>query len=123
MPPLPSEAGRPDWLSHSVSLNRFLADMVALLGRPIFSGCGWLWCYISPMVVLGLLTSVFVYLVKGPLVYFAWDSSTVSVLSHILKLLPVPCELGDLATGSDHRKLTSFPSPFPTTPLLGTLLC
>uniref|UniRef100_A0A8C6HLP6 Solute carrier family 6, member 16 n=1 Tax=Mus spicilegus TaxID=10103 RepID=A0A8C6HLP6_MUSSI len=56
--------------------DRFLADMVALLGRPIFSGCGWLWCYISPMVVLGLLTSVFVYLVKGPLVYFAWDSST-----------------------------------------------
>lgn len=68
--------------------------MVALLGRPIFSGCGWLWCYVSPMVVLGLLVSIFVYLIKEPLVYFAWDSSTVSAPSQILKLLPVPYELG-----------------------------
>lgn len=89
--------------------------MVALLGRPIFSGCGWLWCYVSPMVVLGLLVSIFVYLIKEPLVYFAWDSSTVSAPSQILKLLPVPYELGiwPLALIIENSP-ASFPLPHHT---------
>lgn len=67
--------------------------MMALLGRPVFPDCDWLWRYVSPVVLLGLLISIFVYLVQGPLVYMAWDSSTVSAPSQVLGLLPVPCEL------------------------------
>ncbi|XP_032751035.1 orphan sodium- and chloride-dependent neurotransmitter transporter NTT5 [Rattus rattus] len=55
---------------------RFLADMMALLSSPIFPGCSWLWRYVSPVVLLGLLLFVCIYLVQGPLVYMAWDSST-----------------------------------------------
>ncbi|XP_052019189.1 orphan sodium- and chloride-dependent neurotransmitter transporter NTT5 [Apodemus sylvaticus] len=55
---------------------RFLAEMMVLLNRPILPGCGWLWRYVSPAVLLGLLMSIFIYLVKEPLVYMAWDSST-----------------------------------------------
>ncbi|XP_028644674.1 orphan sodium- and chloride-dependent neurotransmitter transporter NTT5 [Grammomys surdaster] len=55
---------------------RFLEDMMVLLGRPIFPGCDWLWRFVCPVVLLALLMSIFAYLVQGPLVYMAWDSST-----------------------------------------------
>ncbi|XP_031242436.1 orphan sodium- and chloride-dependent neurotransmitter transporter NTT5 isoform X2 [Mastomys coucha] len=62
---------------------RFLADMTALLNSSIFPGCDWLWRYVSPVVLLGLLTSILVQLVKGPLVYMAWDSSTSKEVSRV----------------------------------------
>lgn len=64
-----------------MSLRRFLADMMALLSRPICPICGWLWCYVSPVVLLGLLMAVFIQLGMRPLTYMAWDSNTVSVHS------------------------------------------
>lgn len=94
-------------------LNRFLADMMVLLGHPIFPGCDWLWRYVSPVVLLGLLMSIFAYLVQGPLVYMAWDSSTVSAPSWILGLLPVPCELRTwpLALIIENSPASPPPSP------------
>ncbi|XP_076789975.1 orphan sodium- and chloride-dependent neurotransmitter transporter NTT5 isoform X2 [Arvicanthis niloticus] len=65
---------------------RFLADMMVLLGHPVFPGCDWLWRYVSPVVLLGLLMSIFAYLVQGPLVYMAWDSST---SKEVVRLFPV----------------------------------
>ncbi|GAB1292062.1 Solute carrier family 6, member 16 [Apodemus speciosus] len=65
---------------------RFLAEMMTLLNRPIFPGCGWLWRYVSPAVLLGLLMSIFIYRVKGPLVYMAWDSST---SKEVVRIFPV----------------------------------
>ena len=55
--------------------------MMALLSRPICPIYGWVWCYVSPVVLLGLLIAVFIQLGTRPLTYTAWNSSTVSVPS------------------------------------------
>ncbi|EGW03997.1 Orphan sodium- and chloride-dependent neurotransmitter transporter NTT5 [Cricetulus griseus] len=55
---------------------RFLTDMTALLSRPICLVCGWLWCYVCPVVLLGLAVAVFIQVITKPLTYVAWDSNT-----------------------------------------------
>lgn len=87
---------------------------MTLLSRPIFPGCGWLWRYVSPAVLLGLLMFILIYLVKGPLVYMAWDSSTVSAPSQILGLLPVRSELRTWALAPIIENSPASPPRSPT---------
>uniref|UniRef100_A0A8D2DBI2 Solute carrier family 6 member 16 n=1 Tax=Sciurus vulgaris TaxID=55149 RepID=A0A8D2DBI2_SCIVU len=53
---------------------RFLADMAVLLGFPIPSICGRLWCYVSPVVLLILFVTTLVDLSMKSMTYMAWDS-------------------------------------------------
>ncbi|XP_049977445.1 orphan sodium- and chloride-dependent neurotransmitter transporter NTT5 isoform X1 [Alexandromys fortis] len=83
---------------------RFLADMMALLSLPICPICGWAWCYVSPVVLLGLLIAVFIQLGMRPLTYTAWNSSTsketvqqypmwaliLTVGLYVIVLIPIP---------------------------------
>ncbi|XP_054444387.1 orphan sodium- and chloride-dependent neurotransmitter transporter NTT5-like [Pteronotus mesoamericanus] len=83
---------------------RFLADLIIILGRPISPIYRWLWCFVSPFVLLVLLASTLIHLHLTPIAYLAWNSSTSSemlrrypswakVLLSVLigiTLLPVP---------------------------------
>ncbi|XP_073914044.1 orphan sodium- and chloride-dependent neurotransmitter transporter NTT5-like [Castor canadensis] len=59
---------------------RFLEDLTDLLGRPISPIYGWLWCFVSPLVLLVLFAAIVFQLCMKPLVYTAWDSSSVRLL-------------------------------------------
>ncbi|KAL1769376.1 orphan sodium-and chloride-dependent neurotransmitter transporter NTT5 [Sigmodon hispidus] len=61
---------------------RFLSDMMVLLSRPICPVCGWLWYYVSPVLLLGLLVALFFKLGTKPLTYIAWNSSTSKEMVH-----------------------------------------
>ncbi|XP_053515649.1 orphan sodium- and chloride-dependent neurotransmitter transporter NTT5-like [Artibeus jamaicensis] len=55
---------------------RFLADLIIILGRPIFPIYYWLWCYVTPFMLLTLLASTLHSLHLTPTTYLAWNSST-----------------------------------------------
>ncbi|XP_035868749.1 orphan sodium- and chloride-dependent neurotransmitter transporter NTT5-like [Phyllostomus discolor] len=58
---------------------RFLADLTVTLGRPIFPIYRWLWCYVSPFLLLALLASTLLFFQLTPTTYLAWNSSMVSL--------------------------------------------
>ncbi|OBS60342.1 hypothetical protein A6R68_08494 [Neotoma lepida] len=102
---------------------RFLADMMALLSGPICPVCGWLWCYVSPVVLLGLLMAIFVNLSTRPLTYVAWDSNTSSEVVHrypmwalmlivglyIFILIPIPAYFAYCLILGIPMRPTAFP--------------
>uniref|UniRef100_A0A5G2QGH1 Uncharacterized protein n=1 Tax=Sus scrofa TaxID=9823 RepID=A0A5G2QGH1_PIG len=53
---------------------RFLADLSIMLGRPISPIYRWLWCFLSPFVLLVLFLSTLIHLSVKKITYFAWDS-------------------------------------------------
>ncbi|XP_019513703.1 PREDICTED: orphan sodium- and chloride-dependent neurotransmitter transporter NTT5-like [Hipposideros armiger] len=55
---------------------RFLADLIITLGRPISPIYRWLWCFVSPFVLLVLFVSTVIRLYVKGITYFAWNSST-----------------------------------------------
>uniref|UniRef100_A0A8C9P6J5 Transporter n=1 Tax=Spermophilus dauricus TaxID=99837 RepID=A0A8C9P6J5_SPEDA len=55
---------------------RFLADMMIMLGHPIPPMYRWLWCIVSPVVLLILFLSTVINLCMRTTTYLAWDSST-----------------------------------------------
>uniref|UniRef100_A0A8D1PVY4 Transporter n=1 Tax=Sus scrofa TaxID=9823 RepID=A0A8D1PVY4_PIG len=57
---------------------RFLADLSIMLGRPISPIYRWLWCFLSPFVLLVLFLSTLIHLSVKKITYFAWDSRIVS---------------------------------------------
>ncbi|KAF6079450.1 hypothetical protein HJG60_017617 [Phyllostomus discolor] len=83
---------------------RFLADLTVTLGRPIFPIYRWLWCYVSPFLLLALLASTLLFFQLTPTTYLAWNSSmSTEVIRHyppwarvlltvlvVLTLLPIP---------------------------------
>lgn len=58
---------------------RFLADLITMLGRPISPIYRWLWCFLSPFVLLVLFVSTLIHLLLKNITYLAWDSSIVSL--------------------------------------------
>lgn len=58
---------------------RFLADLTIILGRPISPIYRWLWCFVSPLVLLVLFVSTLTHLYLKPITYMAWNSSIVSL--------------------------------------------
>ncbi|XP_072603306.1 orphan sodium- and chloride-dependent neurotransmitter transporter NTT5-like [Vulpes vulpes] len=54
---------------------RFLADLIIMLGRPISPICRWLWCFLSPFVLLVLFLSALIHLSLKSITYLAWNSS------------------------------------------------
>ncbi|EPQ15979.1 Orphan sodium- and chloride-dependent neurotransmitter transporter NTT5 [Myotis brandtii] len=54
---------------------RFLADLIIILGRPISPIFRWLWCFVSPFVLLVLLVIILIHLYVKPITYMAWNSS------------------------------------------------
>lgn len=57
---------------------RFLADLIIILGRPISPIYRWLWCFVSPFVLLVLFVIILIHLYVRPITYMAWNSSIVS---------------------------------------------
>ncbi|XP_058136549.1 orphan sodium- and chloride-dependent neurotransmitter transporter NTT5 [Dasypus novemcinctus] len=57
---------------------RFLEDLKIMVGHPIPPIYRWLWCYLSPFVLLVLFITSLIYLCVKPIIYVAWDSSTSS---------------------------------------------
>uniref|UniRef100_A0A8D2DEU6 Transporter n=1 Tax=Sciurus vulgaris TaxID=55149 RepID=A0A8D2DEU6_SCIVU len=55
---------------------RFLADLMIMLGRHISPMYRWLWCIVSPVVLLILFLSTVINLSMRTTTYLAWDSST-----------------------------------------------
>ncbi|KAM5133556.1 orphan sodium- and chloride-dependent neurotransmitter transporter NTT5-like [Callospermophilus lateralis] len=55
---------------------RFLADMMIMLGHPISPMYRWLWCIVSPVVLLILFLSTGINLCMRTTTYLTWDSST-----------------------------------------------
>nr|XP_027776145.1 orphan sodium- and chloride-dependent neurotransmitter transporter NTT5-like [Marmota flaviventris] len=55
---------------------RFLADMIIMLGHPISPMYRWLWCIVSPVVLLIPFLSTVINLCMRTMTYLAWDSST-----------------------------------------------
>nr|KAF6408070.1 solute carrier family 6 member 16 [Molossus molossus] len=62
---------------------RFLADLIITLGHPISPIYRWLWCFVSPFVLLILFVSTIINLHLHPITYLAWNSSIVSPLPQI----------------------------------------
>uniref|UniRef100_A0A8C0LMN0 Solute carrier family 6 member 16 n=1 Tax=Canis lupus dingo TaxID=286419 RepID=A0A8C0LMN0_CANLU len=58
---------------------RFLADLIIMLGRPISPIYRWLWCFLSPFVLLVLFLSALIHLSLKSITYLAWNSSIVSL--------------------------------------------
>ncbi|XP_077701874.1 orphan sodium- and chloride-dependent neurotransmitter transporter NTT5-like isoform X1 [Canis aureus] len=54
---------------------RFLADLIIMLGRPISPIYRWLWCFLSPFVLLVLFLSALIHLSLKSITYLAWNSS------------------------------------------------
>ncbi|KAG8521420.1 LOW QUALITY PROTEIN: Orphan sodium- and chloride-dependent neurotransmitter transporter NTT5 [Galemys pyrenaicus] len=61
---------------------RFLADLVTLVGRPICPVYRWLWCYLTPAVLLVLFGVTLSNLCVKPISYFVWNSSTSKEVRH-----------------------------------------
>ncbi|XP_037675129.1 orphan sodium- and chloride-dependent neurotransmitter transporter NTT5 [Choloepus didactylus] len=55
---------------------RFLRDLKIMLGCPISPFYRWLWCYLSPFVLLVLFVTSLIHLCLNTITYVAWDSST-----------------------------------------------
>ncbi|XP_039734629.1 orphan sodium- and chloride-dependent neurotransmitter transporter NTT5 isoform X3 [Pteropus medius] len=54
---------------------RFLADIIIILGRPLSPVYRWLWCYVSPFVLLVLFLSTVINLYLKTITYIAWNST------------------------------------------------
>nr|XP_008522032.1 PREDICTED: orphan sodium- and chloride-dependent neurotransmitter transporter NTT5-like [Equus przewalskii]XP_008522033.1 PREDICTED: orphan sodium- and chloride-dependent neurotransmitter transporter NTT5-like [Equus przewalskii] len=54
---------------------RFLSDLSIMLGHPISPIYRWLWCFLSPLVLLVLFLSALFHLYTKTITYLAWDSS------------------------------------------------
>ncbi|XP_016061559.1 PREDICTED: orphan sodium- and chloride-dependent neurotransmitter transporter NTT5-like isoform X3 [Miniopterus natalensis] len=61
---------------------RFLADLTIILGRPISPIYRWLWCFVSPLVLLVLFVSTLTHLYLKPITYMAWNSSISNETTH-----------------------------------------
>lgn len=72
---------RPEQPSQSLMVlpPRLLADLIIILDRPISPIYRWLWCFISPFVLLVLFVSTLIHLYTNTITYLAWNSSTVSI--------------------------------------------
>ncbi|XP_053771444.1 orphan sodium- and chloride-dependent neurotransmitter transporter NTT5 isoform X2 [Desmodus rotundus] len=90
---------------------RFLADLIIIIGRPVLPIYRWLWCFVSPLVLLVLLVCSLIHLHLTPTTYLAWNSSTSSEVSRhyppwakalltaliVITILPIPaCFLSTL---------------------------
>ena len=49
------------------------------MGRPISPIYRWLWCFVSPFVLLVLFLSTLIHLSVKEITYLAWDSKIVSL--------------------------------------------
>ncbi|XP_059523351.1 orphan sodium- and chloride-dependent neurotransmitter transporter NTT5-like [Myotis daubentonii] len=61
---------------------RFLADLIIILGRPISPIYRWLWCFVSPFVLLVLFVIILIHLYVRPITYMAWNSSISNEVLH-----------------------------------------
>ncbi|XP_019513685.1 PREDICTED: orphan sodium- and chloride-dependent neurotransmitter transporter NTT5-like isoform X1 [Hipposideros armiger] len=55
---------------------RLLADLRILCNHPVHPIFRWLWCYLSPVVLLVLFAATLLLLTLKTLTYVAWDSSS-----------------------------------------------
>ncbi|KAM5209433.1 orphan sodium- and chloride-dependent neurotransmitter transporter NTT5 isoform 3-T4 [Hipposideros larvatus] len=55
---------------------RLLADLRILCNHPVHPIFRWLWCYLSPVVLLVLFAATLLLLTLKTLIYVAWDSSS-----------------------------------------------
>ncbi|XP_047693187.1 orphan sodium- and chloride-dependent neurotransmitter transporter NTT5 isoform X3 [Prionailurus viverrinus] len=83
---------------------RFLADLIIMLGRPISPIFRWLWCFLSPFVLLVLFVNTLIHLCLKNITYLAWDSSisneviriypswakVLLIISIVITILPIP---------------------------------
>ncbi|XP_037372871.1 orphan sodium- and chloride-dependent neurotransmitter transporter NTT5 [Talpa occidentalis] len=83
---------------------RFLADLVTMMGRPISPVYRWLWCCLTPAVLLVLFVVTLYNLCMNPISYIAWNSSisdevkqtypswarTLLALLIMVAILPIP---------------------------------
>uniref|UniRef100_A0A4W2CJ97 Transporter n=1 Tax=Bos indicus x Bos taurus TaxID=30522 RepID=A0A4W2CJ97_BOBOX len=53
---------------------RFLTDLSIMMGHPISPIYRWLWCFLSPFVLLVLFLSTLIHLSVKEITYLAWDS-------------------------------------------------
>ncbi|XP_007941199.1 orphan sodium- and chloride-dependent neurotransmitter transporter NTT5-like [Orycteropus afer afer] len=65
---------------------RFLAEMMTLMGHPISPIFHYLWCYVCPLVLLGLTLVTLFYIFTKDFTYMAWNSS---ISKEVLKEYPV----------------------------------
>ncbi|KAK1329959.1 hypothetical protein QTO34_010143 [Cnephaeus nilssonii] len=63
-------------VSWAYGSRRFLAELATLWNRPIHPICHWLWCYVSPVVLLVLFIATLSFLFLKTFTYVAWDAST-----------------------------------------------
>ncbi|XP_027985368.2 orphan sodium- and chloride-dependent neurotransmitter transporter NTT5 isoform X2 [Eptesicus fuscus] len=63
-------------VSWAYGSRRFLAELATLWNRPIHPICHWLWCYVSPVVLLILFIATLSFLFLKTFTYVAWDAST-----------------------------------------------
>ncbi|XP_012588956.1 PREDICTED: orphan sodium- and chloride-dependent neurotransmitter transporter NTT5 [Condylura cristata] len=54
---------------------RFLADLIVMMDRPVSPVYRWLWCCLTPTVLLVLFIVTLLNLCRSPISYFGWNSS------------------------------------------------
>ncbi|XP_048079962.1 orphan sodium- and chloride-dependent neurotransmitter transporter NTT5-like [Ursus arctos] len=64
---------------------RFLADLIIMLGHPISPIYRWLWCFLSPFVLLVLFVSTLIHLSLKNITYLAWDSR---ISNEVIRIYP-----------------------------------
>nr|XP_012423073.1 PREDICTED: orphan sodium- and chloride-dependent neurotransmitter transporter NTT5 [Odobenus rosmarus divergens] len=64
---------------------RFLADLIIMLGHPISPIYRWLWCFLSPFVLLVLFVSTLLHLSLKTITYLAWDSN---ISNEVIRIYP-----------------------------------
>ncbi|CAM9970065.1 unnamed protein product, partial [Rangifer tarandus platyrhynchus] len=62
---------------------RFLTDLSIMMGRPISPIYRWLWCFLSPFVLLVLFLSTLIHLSVKDITYLAWDSRNSNEVTRI----------------------------------------
>ncbi|XP_034506244.1 orphan sodium- and chloride-dependent neurotransmitter transporter NTT5-like [Ailuropoda melanoleuca] len=86
---------------------RFLADLIIMLGHPISPIYRWLWCFLSPFVLLVLFVSTLIHLSLKNITYLAWDSKisnevfriypswakVLLIILIVITILPIPAYL------------------------------
>ena len=114
---------------------RFLEDLAIMWGPLASPIIRWLWCFLSPVVLLALFVITLIHLSLKTITYVAWDSNSVRFPPQIpdlprewgldLSIHPWPKDpiisFPDSLQTQSHA-LVSLP-PFPSTilPFLGTL--
>ncbi|XP_045843252.1 orphan sodium- and chloride-dependent neurotransmitter transporter NTT5-like [Meles meles] len=64
---------------------RFLADLITMLGHSISPIYCWLWCFLSPFVLLVLFVSTLIHLLLKNITYLAWDAS---ISNEVIRIYP-----------------------------------